>query len=112
MSKVKYVMSVELKTGVISEDFEKFIAEEFYPNYRVIAGLKPYLQKGLRGGREGKYLFIDTYESVDRLLQLWPKWGEAGEEFTQWIAAHQEIWDKLGTFVEYTDHTAYVELSS
>jgi hypothetical protein len=49
-------------------------------------------------------------ESVERRDQLWPSSDESGVEFKQWTEDHQELWDKLLSFLESSNFTDYVQI--
>ncbi len=66
MSRVYGVHKVELKPGVNTNEFERFVVEELYPSTDQMPGIRWRLLKGDRGDREGKYLMMFKFDSVER----------------------------------------------
>ncbi len=108
MTKVFGLHTIAVKPGVKAEDFEKFITEE-------VAALPPwegvdmYLLKGDRGDREGKYLWVVEFASVEVRQRYFPAPGEASPEAQQILASWAkaaEKWETLATpmSVIYTDY--------
>lgn len=112
MSKVFGMHMIALKPGVKAEDFEKFVTEEL-STLPSLEGVKTYLLKGDRGDREGKYLFMDEFESVEVRDRYFPSPGEMSKEAQQFygapaLVAMMEKWASLATPVDviYTDYVA------
>ena len=108
MSKVFGMHMIALKPGVKAEDFEKFVTEEVYPLFS-LEGSESYLLKGDRGDRQGKYLLMSEFESVEVRDRYYPSPGEMSEEVQQFFAAHAALLEKWTTFatpldVIYTDY--------
>ena len=110
MSKVFSMHMIALKPGVNPEDFEKFVIEEMYP-LPLVEGVKFYLLKGDRGDREGKYLVVYEFESVEVRNRYFPSPGEATKEVQQWFESSAVVIEKWATFatslavdVIYTDY--------
>ncbi len=73
-----------LKPGASPEEFERFVAEEGYPALDRIPGLRWRL---LKGDREGKYLALYEFDSVERLRSYFPVHMEDGsKEFEALLA--------------------------
>jgi hypothetical protein len=73
MAKVLHLFMIELRPGVKGEDFEKFYRETFAPSaVSSFPDLKLSLLKGDRGDREGKYLEMAEYESIEARNRLYP----------------------------------------
>jgi hypothetical protein len=109
MSKVFGMHMIALKPGVKAEDFEKFVTEEVYP-LSSLEGWKSYLLKGDRGDREGKYLMMLEFESVEVRDRYFPSPGEMSKEAQQAFEAEAAAMEKWETFatplsVIYTDYT-------
>jgi hypothetical protein len=97
MSKVFGMHMIALKPGVKAEDFEKFVAEEMYP-LPSLEGLRFYLLKGDRGDREGKYLVVYEFESVEVRNRYFPSPGEMSEEVQRFFASYATVFEKWTTF--------------
>ena len=69
MSRVFGMHMIALRPGVKAEDFEKFVIEEAYP---FPWPSEVYLLKGDRGDREGKYLVMYEFESVEARDRSFP----------------------------------------
>jgi hypothetical protein len=112
MSKVFGMHMIALHPGVKAEDFEKFIMEEVYPRFN-LEGWKNYLLKGDRGDREGKYLWMSEFESVEARDRLFPTPGEASKEAQQFIESQAALYEKWATFATPLDviSTDYVVVS-
>jgi predicted ester cyclase len=66
MAKVYSLHSIALKAGASGSDFEHFFRKEVEP-VPGPSGLTMRLLKGDRGDREGKYLLMFEFESVERV---------------------------------------------
>jgi len=102
MAKVFGMHMIALRPGVKAEDFEKFVMEEVYPT-STIEGWKNYLLKGDRGDREGKYLWMSEFESVEQRDRLFPSPGEMSEEAQQFLAAQAAVYEKWATLATPLD---------
>jgi hypothetical protein len=102
MAKVYSLHSIALKAGASGSDFEHFFREEVEP-VPGPSGLTMRLLKGDRGDREGKYLLMFEFESVERRNQLFPEAGPAARQMSgevmQWMGAAGPI---LARWNEYT----------
>ncbi len=108
MSKVFGMHMIALKPGVKAEDFEKFVTKEMYP-LPSLEGLKGYLLKGDRGDREGKYLMMYEFESVEARDRYFPSPGETSKEAQRFFESYAAAMEKWATFatpldVIYTDY--------
>lgn len=108
MSKVLGMHMIALKPGVKAEDFETFVTEEVYP-LLALEGSDTYLLKGDRGDREGKYLMVSEFESVELRDRYYPSPGEMSEEVQQLLESWAGAFEKWATFatpldVIYTDY--------
>jgi len=100
MSKVFGMHMIALRPGVKAEDFEKFVTEEVYP----LPWLSEvYLLKGDRGDREGKYLVMWEFESVEARDRLFPSPGEMSEEAQQFFESFAPVSEKWATFATPLD---------
>jgi hypothetical protein len=109
MAKVFSMHMIALKPGVKAEDFEKFVAEEVYPVYEALPHVDVYLLKGDRGDREGKYLAMLEFPSVEARDQAFPSSGEMSAEMLKFVEALAPLAEKWETFatpvgVIYTDY--------
>ena len=90
MSKVYAFHMVALKAGASGPDFERYFREGIASGSK-LSGMTMRLLKGDRGDREGKYLVMFEFESVERRNQLFPEAGPAprqtSDEFMQWMSA-------------------------
>jgi len=102
MSKVFGMHMIALRPGVKAEDFEKFVTEEVYPLLSR-AGLEVYLLKGDRGDREGKYLVMWEFESVEARDRLSPSPGQMSEEAQQLFEPFAPVFEKWETFATPLD---------
>ena len=111
MSKVFGMHMIALLPGVNAEDFEKFVIEKLYPVPN-LEGWNFYLLKGDRGDREGKYLWMIEFESVEVRDRLFPSPGESSEEAQQFLEAQAAILEEWATFATPIDviYTDYVEV--
>ncbi len=109
MSKVFGMHMIALKPGVKAEDFEKFVTKEIYP-LPSLAGTGAYLLKGDRGDREGKYLMMTEFESVEVRDRYFPAPGEMSKEAQQVYASFAVAMEKWATFATLMDviYTDYV----
>ena len=109
MSKVFGMHMIALKPGVKAEDFERFVTEEVYPLLS-LEGSENYLLKGDRGDREGKYLMVSEFESVEARDRYYPSPGEMSEELQQPLESWAVASEKWATFATPMDsiYTDYV----
>ena len=112
MAKVFGMHMIALHPGVKAEDFEKFVVEEVYPAFETLSGTKVYLLKGDRGDREGRYLVMTEFSSVEARDQQYPSPGELSAEIQQIFVTQAAMLEKWNSFatpfnVIYTD---YVEV--
>jgi hypothetical protein len=88
MAKVYSLHMLALKAGASGPDFERFFHEEI-KSVPEPSGLTLRLLRGDRGDREGKYLLMAEFESVERRDQLFPEAGPAARqvsgEVMQWM---------------------------
>lgn len=102
MSKVFGMHMIALRPGVKAEDFEKFVTEEVYP-LPWPEGWEVYLLKGDRGDREGKYLAVFEFESVEARDRAFPSPGEVSEEVQQFFEPLAALFEKWETFATPVD---------
>ena len=112
MAKVFGIHMIALHPGVKAEDFEKFVVEEMYPIFEVSSDMKVYLLRGDRGDREGRYLVMTEFSSVEARDQQYPSPGELSAEIQQIFVTQAAMLEKWNSFatpfnVIYTD---YVEV--
>jgi hypothetical protein len=112
MARVYSVHTISLKSGASGAEFERFFGEEVGAS-QAPKGLAIRLLKGDRGDREGKYLVMFEFESVERRNELFPEAGpgarEASPEFLQWMSEAGPTmakWDQYTTPLDmvYTDY--------
>ncbi len=81
MSKVYGMHRLTLKPGADAEEFER-VVQECYPALDRIPDMRWRLLKGYEGDRQGKYLALYEFDSVERLRSYIPvHMGEGSEEF-------------------------------
>lgn len=102
MSKIFGMYLISLLPGVKDENFEKFILEEVNP-VSSFEDWKTYLLKGDRGDREGKYLWMIEFESVEARDRLFPSPGEQSKEVQQFLEAQAAVFEKWATFATPVD---------
>lgn len=112
MSKVYSLHMIALKAGESGTGFERYFREEIgaVPGP---SGLTMRLLRGDRGDREGKYLVMFEFESVERRDQLFPEAGPAARQMSsevmQWMGSAGPSlakWNEYATpfDVIYTDY--------
>ena len=100
MSKVFGMHMIALRPGMKAEDFEKFVIEEVYS---LPWPWEVYLLKGDRGDREGKYLVMNEFESVEARDRWFPAPGEMSEEAQQLFEPFAPVLEKWATFATPLD---------
>lgn len=111
--KVICVHQFNLKPGLDAEAFEHFILTELAPLYNEVQGQQASLAIGDRGIRSGKYAFILTFDSVKDRDHIYPPEGGISEDFQKILEGKDDLWDKLGSFLEgdpFGNHTDYVTI--
>ena len=83
MAKFRAIHTVDLKSNVDKEDFEKFMLTEFIPETLKLPGcLNVQLLKGYKGDKPGvataksDYAWISLWESVEANDRVWSEGGE------------------------------------
>ena len=79
MSKVYSFHMISLKAGASGPDFEQYFQKEL-KSWPMLSGMSMRLLKGDRGDREGKYLVMFEFDSVERRNQLFPEAGPAARQ--------------------------------
>ena len=97
MAKVFGMHMITLRPGVKEEDFEEFMTEDVYP-LPSPEGLEAYLLKGDRGDREGKYLWVFEFESIESRDRYFPSPDEMSEEAQQFFGSLAAVAEKWATF--------------
>jgi hypothetical protein len=112
MAKVFGIHMIGLRPNVTAEDFERFVVEEIPPT-GLFPGVQQHLLKGDRGDREGKYLLLFEFESVEARDRLFPAPDQVSEEAQRHIDSMQTLWERWATFAPlpgaptiYTDYVA------
>jgi hypothetical protein len=90
MAVVRGVLEIELKPGINGADFEKFFLEEYASKLK-LPGAQFFLYKGDWGEWDGKYIFLTTFESVERRDELVPSTGVGGGAWAQWCVQLTDI---------------------
>lgn len=110
MAKVISTHHVELKPGVSSEEFERYLGQ--MPKIE-LPGLKAYYAKGDRGERAGKYAFIIEFDSVEQRDAIFPVEGQPlpTEEVRQAIQSFMDHLERGSSLTAegpdvYTDYVA------
>ena len=111
MAKVFGPHIVMLRSGVDPEEFEEWAAEAL-PRMPCLEGFKHYILKGIRGDREGRYLWIIEIESVEANYRYYPDSGPT-EELLAFEAAHAEelqaFWEQWLTFSYDMDGAVFTD---
>ena len=118
MAKVFGMHMVGLRPGIKGEDFEKFFHEKVIPLPH-FPGDKVYLLKGDRGDREGRYLLMLEFESIEIRDRFNPTPDQPSDEALRFIKAHKDAifpvlaeWEKLASGIGApTIYTDYVVVS-
>jgi hypothetical protein len=96
MPKVFVTNAIALRPGVQADEFERFVREEInaspWPD-----GIHVSLLKGDRGDREGKYLVLLQFDSVERRDWASPAIGQLSAEYLQMIEPKMAALEKWGT---------------
>ncbi len=97
MAKVYGIHEIELRPGADSAAFEQLVAES--TDLDRFEGWTPYLLRGERGERKGKYLVLIEIESLAARDRYAPDSGPSAEaqEFDQRAAAFWARWQQLAT---------------
>jgi hypothetical protein len=112
MSKVFGIHMVALLPGANADAFETYVRDELNPVLNQ-EGWHSYLLKGDRGDREGKYLWMIEFDSVEVRDRLFPAPGVMSKEAQQAFEGYTAIFEKWTTFATPMDTitTDYVVVS-
>jgi hypothetical protein len=97
------IRTFSLKDGIENSLFEKFIIEEFNPAWvKYVGGVHLLVLKGDRGKRNGKYISILNFDTINRRNYYFPEIEEnknplASEE----LLKVNPIWDRFRNFIVY-----------
>jgi hypothetical protein len=91
---------VELSPGVTDEEFESFVLTKFLPGLDGldVPGVEFHLLKADRGEREGKFLFMMVFDSLETRGRYFPGHNRPSAELLAIIKPLQalsEVWDRL-----------------
>ncbi len=110
MAKVLGLHEFELNPGVNTEEFERFISEEFV-HQQTYPGVRYTVLKGVQGRRIDQYMMVYEFESIETFRRLVSPTGELSEEMMSHYKteAVQKVWSRvheLGRPVDpnYTDY--------
>lgn len=94
------VRSLPLKSGV-EMDFEKFVTSELYPAFsKNMEGLDAYVYKGDRGAGKGSYIFLWSFDTVQRRNSYFPtEDGDPSEAFNKAYEDVSTVMEKLNSFI-------------
>jgi hypothetical protein len=102
MAKAFGIHTLTLKPGVKAEDFEKLVIEDVNSLPR-FEGFEFYICKGDKGERDGKYIFMYDFESVESRERFVTGRGVLSEEGQQYVETiqrvYEEVMKKWDTFV-------------
>jgi hypothetical protein len=112
MSRVISLHETALHHGVTDEEFEQFLRAEFAPAMAQLEHFKIYVLKGDRGDRNGRYMTVVEFESVDMRNRHWPERDQASEEGKQEMARLDDVIQKWETFANFGNptFTDYIEM--
>jgi hypothetical protein len=111
-----FVGPVTLKPDTKGKDVEEFYVNEFVPNLTPLSGYKFTLNKGSQGKRDGQYILLGHFESVERAKELFPIAGDprGSKEMQNWQDSNP-VWNQLLDFFDMPDmlvnYTDYIEVS-
>jgi len=80
MARVVSIVQLELKPGV-TDDQVRALAVDIVRDYKIPGVINPRIAKADRGDRDGKYVFIWEFESVETRARYWPEWGRSSAEW-------------------------------
>jgi hypothetical protein len=113
MAKLFGIHRLELKPGVSTQDFERFLREEW--RSWDIPGLRLYVAKADRHEHLGSYALVFEFEQAEVRDRYWPRPGpEMSEEgqrvFDRALAApgQRQAWERWGTLVNDVAGTDWV----
>jgi hypothetical protein len=97
----------ELFPGIRAEDFERFVTQSYIPAHASL-GINVQLLRGDRGERDGQFLLVYEFESVERRNNLFPANGlsDQMERWTRTNAALITAWKSMASWpsARYTDY--------
>ena len=121
--KAIFVSEATLKPGASATDLEKFWVEEFLPNATELPGFRPTMYKGQSLQKEGQYLYVNYFETAERVGELYlgstyneesKQWMPIhSEEMKEWVAAnpaYQEAMSHIRAIFDMVSQTLYQEL--
>lgn len=110
MPRVYGIHEVMIHPDFTNEDFERYVAEEL-PKVKQPEGSRVWVLRGNRGDRQGRYIVVYEFASVEAQERLWPG-NLASEEMKAWQAKNAEHSRKWAAFFEHTIYTDYIEMTS
>lgn len=110
MPRVYGIHEVMIHPDFTNQDFEKYVAEVL-PKVVQPAGSSMWVLKGNRGDRQGRYIVVNEFDSVEVQERLWPG-NLASNEMKAWQAKNAEHVRKWNAFFEHSIYTDYIEMTS
>ena len=110
MANVVSIVDLELKPG-FSDDQIRELAADTVRDFKVAGVIHPRLARADRGDRDGKYVFVWEFDSVETRNRYWPG-GKASDEWRQKIegapAAILERYSRMFA-ISFTDYVVLGE---
>ena len=103
MTKVISIHEIELRPGVTTEEFERFLTAEYLPGVAPMPpGVSVAYLKGDRAERAGKFAVLFEVDSVELRDRFFPRSSEPSAELQYWrgrrTAAQEALEEKMHTF--------------
>ena len=113
-SEVIAVRELQLKAGVDTTQFERFVRATYNPAWdRAVPGMRAYIGKADRGAQKGTYALFIVFDGEKTRDDIFPKeGGGAAARFAAVMKAPLALNEELGKFLEpgglsvYTDYVA------
>jgi len=113
-SEVIAVRELQLKAGVDTTQFERFVRSTYNPAWdRAVPGMRAYIGKADRGAQKGTYALFIVFDGEKTRDDIFPKeGGGAAAKFAAVMKAPLALNEELGKYLEpgglsvYTDYVA------
>jgi hypothetical protein len=112
MARVFGIHEIELRSGANAPEFERYVTQEVFPAFP-LPGTRYYLLKGNRGARDGRYLLVFEFESVEARDRVAPSDNVLGAEAQRVVDAASAVlnrWGALATPIGEAVYADYVEV--
>lgn len=109
MTKMMGIHEIELRPGVTSESFERFLADHAWDTFGP-PGVNMSFVRSPRDNRTGTFVMLQTFDDAATRNRFFPSTREHNREAQQWLESYTATWDRWNVLakelaaISYTDY--------